>query len=72
MTRRKTAFSDRLRELIDASDMSRYRIHKLTGIDQATLSRFANGHGYLSMPTVNRIVEVLDLDLVPRVRRKGR
>ena len=65
-------FQDQLREAIDASPLSRYRICKLAGFSQATMCRFMKRHGSMSLPSVDRVVAVLDLDLVPRSRRKAR
>jgi len=54
---------DKLREAIERSGRSRYRIAKETGVSQATLSRFMHG---ASMGTDNadRVADLLDLDLV--------
>lgn len=52
--------------------MTRYRISQLTGIDQATLSRFFHGTGGLAMDKLDRLGEVLGLDVVCRKPRKPR
>lgn len=52
------------------SGVTRYRLSKLTGIDQATLSRFFHGTGGLAMDKLDRIGEVLELDVVCRKPRK--
>jgi hypothetical protein len=57
-------------QAIHKSGQSRYRIHKETGIDQATLCRIVNG-GRCSMDVANKLCEYLGLELRPR-RRKGR
>ena len=66
-------FQDQLREAIDASSLSRYRICKLAGFSQSTMCRFMRRQGSMSLPSVDRLVAVLDLQLVPRRKRqKGR
>ena len=68
-TRRRT-LSDQLRQAIKASDLSRYAICKATGIDQGSMSHFMARQGGFSLPSVEKLVGFLDLELRPR--RKGR
>ena len=70
--RRQEPFQDQLRAAIDASPLSRYEICKRAGFSQATMSRFMNRLGSMSLPSVDLLVAVLNLELVPRKRRKGR
>jgi len=70
-TKRET-FQDQLRRLIGASPMSRYEICKRAELAQATMSRFWTGQGSLSLPSVDRLCEVLDLQLAPRRKQAGR
>ncbi len=58
--------SDQLRAAIDASEMTRYRIALEAEIDHATLSRFMNGKGGLSVDSMDRLAETLGLELVAR------
>jgi hypothetical protein len=58
--------SDQIRAAIDASGLSRYRICCLTGIDQASMSKFMGGERGLSLAAVDRLGEVLGLELVAR------
>ncbi len=58
--------SEQLREAIESSEASRYRIAQVTGIDQATLSRFVNGSGTLSQDAADKIAEFLGLTLTVR------
>jgi len=65
--------SDQLREAIECSDLTRYRISQETGISEATLSRFATGRGGLSMAAMDKIGELLNLEIVvapPKKRKK--
>jgi transcriptional regulator with XRE-family HTH domain len=57
-------FSDQIRRAVDSSGLSRYRICKDGGIDQATMSRFMSGKIGLSMPTLDALADVLGLDVV--------
>jgi plasmid maintenance system antidote protein VapI len=69
--------SQQLREAIDASGMSRYRICKELGLPESTMSRFMAGRRGLALSTVDRLGELLSLRVVsdpkPRVtqQRKG-
>jgi len=58
-----------VRKAIEASDKTRYRLSKETGIDQAQLSRFFNHKEGLSMVNLERLTEALDLEIIVRPRR---
>jgi transcriptional regulator with XRE-family HTH domain len=70
MGKKRPALTDELRQAIDASSMSRYRISKLLGIAESTLSRFMSGKTGLSFETLDRLAELLDLHLTTGERRK--
>ena len=75
MTRKRTTFSDKLRQAINGCGKSRYQISMETGIDQATLSRFINGKGGLSMPVLDLLADYLGLNITmggKPIKRKGR
>lgn len=59
-----------LRQAIEKSGKSRYRIHKDTGTDQAVLCKIMAG-GTCSMETADELCKYLGLELRPR-RAKGR
>lgn len=63
-------FSDQIREAIDSSGMSRYRICKETGIDPPTLSRFMSGKRGLTMQKLDTLAAFLDLRIVSSKRVK--
>ena len=68
--------TDQLRRLIEDAEISRYQLWQQTGIDQAVLSKFVNGKGGLSMESLDKIGEVLNLQITTRPitsaqRRKG-
>ncbi len=70
----KARLSDQVRAAVDRSSMSRYAICKAAQIDQSSLSKFMAGSVGLSMDSMDRLAEVLDLRIVtPKSpRRKGR
>jgi plasmid maintenance system antidote protein VapI len=77
MARRATvALSQQLRDAIDASGMSRYRICKEIGLAESTMSRFMAGRRGLALTTVDRLGEVLGLRLVadgsPQAKQRDR
>ena len=69
-----TRILDAICEAIEASDKTRYRIAKDTGISQAHLSRLMSGERGLSIDTLERLADYLGLEIVirPKRRRKGR
>lgn len=63
MSGNRKKLSAQIRKAIDASELSRYRICKEIGITQPTMSRFMSGQAWLSMPTLDKIAELLDLNI---------
>ena len=55
--------SDQIRQAIDDCGLSRYRIAQETGISQAALSLFYNGHRGLSMNALNTLGQFLELKI---------
>jgi len=55
--------SDQLRQAIDDSGLTRYRIAQETGISETALSLFYNGHRGLSMEALNALGECLQLTI---------
>ena len=74
MAKRQTnKLSEQLRTAIDASEKSRYRIAVDAKLDHGTLSRFMSGKGGLSIDALDRLGDVLGLELTARRRpKKGR
>ncbi|MBN2580962.1 MAG: helix-turn-helix transcriptional regulator [Pirellulales bacterium] len=56
--------TDQLRQAIDDSGLTRYRIAKETGISESALSQFYNGHRGLSMEALNALGEFLKLKII--------
>ena len=61
-----------MRHEVDRSGLSRYRICRLAGIDQASFSRFMAGKVGLSLPTLDALADVLGLDVVAGAGRGGK
>jgi cyanate lyase len=55
--------TDQLRQAIDDSGLTRYRIAKETGLSEATLSKFYLGQRGLSMEAMNALGERLQLTI---------
>ena len=67
---RANTISEQLKKAILASDKSRYRIWKETGVSQASLCKFINGTTGLTLENVDTIAECLGLELKAK-RKKG-
>jgi transcriptional regulator with XRE-family HTH domain len=62
-----------IRKAMEASDKTRYRLWKETGIDQAHLSRLASGEAGLSVANLERLAQALGVEIIVRpVKRKTR
>ena len=74
MDKKRVKLSDQVRQAIEASALSRYRICKEIDLDQSSMSRFMAGAGGLSMEKLDALAELLELDIVARKRseRKAR
>ncbi len=64
------SISDQLRYAIESGKKSRYQISKETGINQGPLSRFVCGHGSMTLTSIEKIAECLDIELVIRKRKR--
>ena len=64
------SFSDQMRKVIKDCKLTRYRIGKETGIDQATLTRFMLGERGLTMKTLEVLAEFLEIHIVAKGPRK--
>jgi predicted transcriptional regulator len=61
---KRPVVSDQLRAIVASCGLSRYRIAKSTGIDQAALSRFLSGERGLSSEALDKLGEFLDLEVI--------
>ncbi len=75
----KKLISEQLREAIERSGKTRYRIHKETGIAESQLSRFVNDPSVsLSLKNIDKLCEcigarlVLDAPTTKQTKRKAK
>jgi transcriptional regulator with XRE-family HTH domain len=73
MAKKRERLSDQIRRAVDASGLSRYRICKTLGLAEATMSRFMNGQGGLSMAHLDALADLLHLNITlsPKPGKKG-
>lgn len=62
--KRTSQLTDQLRQAIDDSGLTRYRIAQETGISESALAQFYNGHRGLSMESLNALGEFLQLKII--------
>ncbi len=55
------ALTDQIREAVKHSELTHYEICRRTGINKASMSRFVNGHGGLSLAHLDKLAELLGL-----------
>ena len=60
---------DEIRKAIKASDKTRYRLSKETGIVQSQLSRLMSGEKGVSLDNLERLADALDLEIVIRPKQ---
>ena len=70
MASMEQTFTDRLRQAVRESGVSRYVIWKRTGIDQSALSRFVHGQAGMSLDAIDRLMKFLELEIRQRRRKK--
>ena len=72
--RRSKKITDQVRQAIDDSGLTRYRIAQDTGIDESFLAKFYHGHRGLSMDNLDRLGEYLGLRIVMdrKPKQKGK
>jgi hypothetical protein len=61
---------ERLKEAIENSRVTRYRISQETGIEESALSRFMSGKRGLSMESIDQLLEYLNLEVVEKSKRR--
>jgi hypothetical protein len=72
MAKGKKALSDQLREAIAKSRHTRYRISQETGVNEAALGKFFHGERGLSLESIDRLAEFLNLELAVRKARTNK
>ena len=66
------AIYDEIRDAIEASSMTRYRIAKETGIGESQLCHFAAGKKGLSVESLETLADCLGLEITTRPKREKR
>ncbi|HEY2838154.1 MAG TPA: helix-turn-helix transcriptional regulator [Pirellulales bacterium] len=66
-----TSLSTVLREALENSDVSRYRLSQITGIPEITLGRFLRDERDVRLKTADALADALGLELVPKKKPKG-
>ena len=64
MSKKRKNLTCQIQEAVKLSGMTRYRICKILGISESTMSRFMANKGGLSMRTLDALVELLDLEII--------
>ncbi len=71
MAKIRVKLSDQIRGAVRESDMTRYEIWKATGIDQGALSRFVAGKAGMSFESLDRLADLLGLNIaIGRSKRR--
>lgn len=71
MAKRFTSISGQLRDAILTAGVTRYRIAKDTGVNQAVLSKFVRYLTSLDLATVDKLCDYLGLELAEK-KTEGR
>lgn len=69
---KKRTFTEQLKHLIDTCGETRYRVAVATGVHHATLSRFMNDKGGLSMANLDVLADYLGWQVTTKHKKKGR
>ena len=74
MGRKRIKLSDAIRQAVRDSELSRAAICRAAKIDEGLLSHFMAGRKGLSVASLDRLADVLELQVVSRAKsgRKGR
>lgn len=68
VARKIKPLSEQIRELIDSSGETRYRIAKNTGIQQSGLCKFMTGKQGLSLEALDTLSVYLGWEIRPRIK----
>lgn len=63
---------DKLKQAIEKSPKSRYRLSKETGIEQSQLSRFMAGTRILGIESIEKLAKALGFELVMKKKAQKR
>jgi hypothetical protein len=62
--------TDQIREAVRQSELSHYEMCRQTRIDKASMSRFINGHGGLSLANLDKLADLLGLRITSTRKAK--
>ena len=65
MGRQSKDIEKQLLRAIDQSDLTRYRLAKMSGVSQTALSLFVNGKRSLTLTSAAKLAKALKLELTP-------
>ena len=68
----KSNFVRQVVEAIESGPYTRYQIAKMTGIPQSTLSRMVTGNGWLGRDKMNKLAELLGLEVTKKGTEHGK
>ncbi len=69
---RMSKILEAIREAMERSEKTRYRLWKETGIDQSHLFKLLNGDARLSLENLELLAEALDLEIVVKPKKRKR
>lgn len=70
MSAERVKLSDQIRQAVDESGLTRYRICKTLKVAESTMSRFMAGKGGLSLAVLDGLADLLDLNITTK-RKEG-
>jgi transcriptional regulator with XRE-family HTH domain len=70
MGRKRVKLSEQIRRAVADAPISRYAICKRIGFSQATMSRFMKGKAGLSMDVLDKVADVVGIDIA--IRSEGK
>lgn len=62
--RKRRPLSEQIRRAIETCGLSRYQIAKQTGVEQSALSRFVSGERGFTTASLDKLADLLDLEIV--------
>jgi transcriptional regulator with XRE-family HTH domain len=68
----RASFSDQLRDLILSCGTSRYALARQVGVSESALSRFMAGKQGLTLATLDKLADVLGIEIVVKVQKVPR
>jgi transcriptional regulator with XRE-family HTH domain len=69
-TPKRIPLSDQIRQAVESSGISQYRLSKEVQIGKTSLSRFMRGERGLTLKALDRLADFLELEIVVRPKRR--